>query len=116
MDGTPFVVIADWQVVYPDPLTLAAGETVTLGQRDTEWPGWIWCVNGAGQGGWVPEQVIDIHDAHGTLRQAYTALELAVKAGEWVNVQQRINGWAWCVNAEGASGWVPERNLSGEAP
>jgi uncharacterized protein YgiM (DUF1202 family) len=104
-------VIADWQVKYSDPLILRAGEGVTLGERDTEWPGWIWCINEAGKGGWVPEQYIEIRDTRGVARQDYSAIELAVKAGEQVRVGQRLNGWAWCTNASGQSGWVPERNL-----
>lgn len=105
-------VVQDWQVVYPDPLTLSAGEEVTLGRRDTEWLGWIWCVNRAGQGGWVPEQYVEIRDDRCVARQAYTAAELAVKAGESVMIGQRINDWAWCTNANGESGWVPERILA----
>jgi hypothetical protein len=105
------IVITDWQVMYPDPLMLGVGEAVRLGQRDTEWPGWIWCVGTAGPGGWVPEQYIEIHDSQGVMRQDYTAAELAVRAGEPVTAGQRVNGWAWCTNAQGESGWVPERNL-----
>ncbi len=104
-------VIADWQVKYSDPLILRAGEVVTLGQRDTEWPGWVWCTNQEGKGGWVPEQYIEEHESGGTVRNNYTAVELAVGVGEEVRLGQRLNGWVWCTNANGQSGWVPERNL-----
>ncbi len=70
-------VIANWPGKHLDPLILRAGEGVTLGQRDTEWPGWIWCVNGAGQrvngwawrtnakreSGWVPERNLALKES-----------------------------------------------------
>ena len=104
-------VIAAWQVTYSDPLTLRAGEEVTVGKHDTEWPGWVWCTNRAGKGGWVPEQYIEEHGSEGAARYDYTAVELAVNVGDELLVGQRINGWVWCTNANGQSGWVPERNL-----
>ncbi len=104
-------VIADWQVKDSDPLILRAGEGVTLGQHDTEWPGWIWCINDAGKSGWVPEQYIEAHGSEGVARYDYTAVELAVNVGDELLVGQRLKGWAWCTNASGQSGWVPERNL-----
>jgi len=35
----------------------------------------------------------------------------AVNVGDELLVGQRLNGWVWCTNANGQSGWVPERNL-----
>jgi hypothetical protein len=39
-------------------LRLHAGEEVTVGRRDDEWPAFVWCTTGAGEEGWVPERYL----------------------------------------------------------
>ncbi len=104
-------VIQEWQVLYPDPIVLKAGEEVKLGQLDTEWPGWVWCVSEAGKGGWVPEKIIESHDERGRALADYTAAELAVGVGEELTLHNEESGWYWATNEAGQSGWVPASHV-----
>jgi hypothetical protein len=48
-------VVAAWTASYDPALKVARGERVAPGRTDPENPGWRWCVNGEGLGGWLPE-------------------------------------------------------------
>ena len=107
--GSQAQVIQAWKVTYPDPLTLQAGEQVQTGERDAEWPGWIWCTNTQGREGWAPLSYLEMDAAGLTARarQDYTAAELEVQPGERLVIQQVESGWGWVTNELGISGWVP---------
>src|ERR671913_95674 len=45
MGVVPARVIRDYSAQYPDPISVRAGETIHLGQRDTDYPGWIWATS-----------------------------------------------------------------------
>lgn len=96
-----------YQRAYPDPLTLSAGEAVTLGRRDDEWVGWVWCTDHAGKGGWAPERWIEQDGDTGQMRGAYTAAELTADVGEELTVELEESGWLWAVNQRGEKGWIP---------
>ena len=97
---------------YPNPITFRAGERVTLGHRDDEYPGWIWTTTGDGNAGWAPEQLFEMApDAAGVAREDYTARELNTVAGELVLPMRELNGWAWVRDLRGDSGWVPLETL-----
>jgi hypothetical protein len=36
-----YQVIADYDSPYTEPFFLKKGETVQIGRRDNEWPGWV---------------------------------------------------------------------------
>jgi hypothetical protein len=101
------VVVAPYTAAYPQPLTVQAGEVVTLGRRDPDGPGWIWCVSAAGVGGWVPQAWLQLGHGTGRALRAYTARELTVAEGEQVHIHGEESGWYWATTASGATGWVP---------
>jgi SH3-like domain-containing protein len=95
---------------YPDPVSFASGEALRIGDRDTEYPGWIWVAAADGREGWAPEQYLDLEA--GVARVDYTARELDVDPGEQLVVLKRLNDWAWVRNAGGECGWVPLKVLA----
>lgn len=102
-----------WRATHEPALRVEAGERLAVGRRDDEWPGWVWCENAAGLGGWLPEEVV----GGGRALAAFDARELTVAAGEALEPGERCAGWTWCRGARGAEGWVPDRCLGErEAP
>ncbi|MDX1521081.1 MAG: SH3 domain-containing protein [Anaerolineae bacterium] len=104
-------VIADHTSAYPDPLTLVEGEVVTVGQHDTQWPGFVWCTNADGKGGWVPDRYLTRQGEAGVINCAYTAAELTVVVDDEVTILKEESDWAWCLHLNGDAGWVPLDNL-----
>ena len=52
-------VIADHQALYPDPLSVEAGELLIISEKVDYWNDnlnwvWIWCTDARGKTGWVP--------------------------------------------------------------
>ena len=110
----PLVVIQSHSRTYPDPIAVTEGEQVAAGERDN--PGghegyWIWCTNGAGKSGWIPEQFLDIADGTAIALVDCDAIELTVAAGDRLMGGEPVNGWVWCVTEDDDAGWVPVDNL-----
>jgi hypothetical protein len=106
-------VVNLWTVRYPDPVELAAGDQVTLGKQDSEYPGWIWGTSmPSGKSGWIPETYLAIDDDIGVARRGYTAREIAVEEGEIVLVLEELLGWCWVLRADGHQGWMPGGHLA----
>lgn len=105
-------VKTEWKVMYFDPINVKAGDPVTLGKTDPEWPGWQWCTNQQGKSGWVPISYIEMNDGStGVMRDAFTAKELDIVVGEEVKLHKLESGWYWASNQKGATGWIPVRNV-----
>lgn len=102
-------VTADYSRAYPDPIAVSCGEALAIGEEDSEYPGWIWCTNCAGKSGWVPLACVDRSAARAIYD--YSAAELTVREGDTVTLHKSENGWAWCANQAGESGWVPLAHL-----
>jgi hypothetical protein len=96
--------------VYTDPIAIQAGDPLTLGLEDDEYPGWIWCTDPHGRSGWAPLAIIN-RDAAVALED-YSAAELSAAAGEVLVVEREESGWAFCRNAAGERGWLPLANLA----
>ena len=95
-------------------ITLSVGENVEVGKEDTSnpaWKKWVWCVSKSGLTGWVPKQVLRIEGNIGTVIKGYTSVELHVQPNDELTIHNHLNGWAWCTDASGADGWVPEENF-----
>ncbi len=107
----PALIVADYTTKFVDPLKVRAGETVTLGEKDTEWPGWIWGTTSSGKSGWVPESYLEVDGERGVMKFDYDASELTVKVGDTVTVLKEESGWYWCANMKGETGWVPRENV-----
>lgn len=101
--------IHEWQIHYPDPIAFEAGDRLTLGQRDDQWPGWVWCTNTEGKSGWVPEAYVDTMT--GVAKRSYTARELALAVGDLLSLHYEEAGWYWATNQSGQSGWAPASHL-----
>ncbi|MBN1659203.1 MAG: hypothetical protein JXA93_12415 [Anaerolineae bacterium] len=104
-------VLSDYQTPYPDPIVLHADDQVAVEERESEWPGWIWCSAPTGKSGWVPERYLERCGNRASVLRDYDATELTVHAGEAVTATTHEAGWRWCTNAHGESGWVPDEYL-----
>ena len=85
---------------------------MTVGKRDTEYPGWVWCTEKSGKSGWVPENYLAIEGDQGVMRRDYDATELTIGAGETVALLGSESGWGWCRTVDGREGWLPLELLS----
>ena len=95
---------------YPDPIDFEAGDPLTLGERDEEYPGWIRVTTRDGNRGWAPEQYIEIESpGRGVATTRYTARELNTVAGETLLCHRELNDWLWVENRRGETGWVPRQ-------
>ena len=118
-------VIRDHEAAYPEPLIVKTGEVLTITTRQSEWPGWRWCVNTAGRGGWVPQAWIE-RDGKGNgdgdgkgdgkgdgdvgrMLRDYDATELTARVGERLTIELAESGWLWCINEPGEHGWIPQQ-------
>ena len=99
-------IIADYDSAYTEPFFLKQGEMVQIGRRDDEWPGWVWCTNGAGDSRWVPKAYLR---SDGLVMRDYESTELTVKKGDVLTAVFAESGWLWCTNQSGHSGWVPQK-------
>ncbi|QIM15652.1 hypothetical protein G7067_03235 [Leucobacter insecticola] len=107
-----YIVTADHEIPTRAPLKIAPGEEVSIGDRDTEWPAFVFVTAPTGTG-WVPARHINERGSTGTVLVAYDTTELPVSAGEMVEALSNDpeSGWAWCRNQSGREGWVPHRVL-----
>ncbi len=93
---------------YPDPVRFRRGDSVRLGDRDPDFPGWIRATDAEGRTGWAPEALLDRQETHEAIAVAdYDATELNVSPGEQLTVRRELAGWYWVCNEQGDLGWVP---------
>jgi hypothetical protein len=104
-------VISAYQSAYPDPLVIKVGEELTVGEKESEWSGWVWCTNQNGKGGWVPKKYVKHKGDIWVARFDYDATELSVDIGEELIMGYEESGWIWCANQQGQHGWVPADHL-----
>ncbi|MFX1346324.1 MAG: SH3 domain-containing protein [Promethearchaeota archaeon] len=104
-------VIADYKTPFPDPLKLQKYDVVRTEEKESEWPGWVWCISKEGKEGWIPNNYLDIQGNIAKLNQNYDATELTVTLGEELIIENQESGWVWVSNKEGKRGWVPLKNI-----
>ena len=104
-------VIAKYQSPYSDPVIFSAGEELTIGEKESEWSGWLWCTNRGGKSRWVTETYIERKGDTGVMRCDYEATELSVNVGEELVLGKEESDWIWCTNQAGKSGWAPMDNV-----
>ena len=94
------------------PLRLAVGTEVTVGERDTEWPEFVFVTTTTGAG-WVPARHLSRDSGKAVVQTAYDTTELATRAGEVLEIvaEDRQSGWLWCRSGDGQEGWVPLTTL-----
>ena len=109
----PARVLKSYTTQYPDPIVLSKGDAVVVGERDTDFPGWIWATAVAtGKSGWVPEHFLLITGELAESRRDYSARELTVSEGDIVTIREEILGWALVETEAGGAGWVPLSHLA----
>jgi hypothetical protein len=97
-------------------IRVARGETVNLGDRDRDWPQFVWTTisreNAAeGDGGWVPAALFDRDHGPATALSDYDTRELDAATDEMLSLHYELAQWWWAENAQGAQGWIPARAL-----
>ncbi len=90
---------------YPNPISFDEGESLLIGELDTEFPNWIRVQTIDGNEGWAPTQYIDLESS--TAIQDYSAYELNVNIGDCVNVLFELNEWSMIESTIGKQGWIP---------
>lgn len=105
-------VVRAYRTQYANPIRFAAGDVVTLGARDTEWPAFAWTTTADGNAGWAPvDWLKPLGDGRAEALRDYSAQELDVDAGDEVVLHSELGGWWWCEAADGRCGHVPSEHL-----
>ena len=96
------------EVPSREPIRLEPGDGVTVGERDTQWPAFVFVTSASGEG-WVPARHLSAEVGTASVINAYNTTELTLAAGDEVSVLERddASGWWWCRRTDGAEGWVP---------
>jgi hypothetical protein len=109
------VVVARSPHQIPDrpPIRVEVGDRVNVGERDSEWPAFVF-VTAQNGSGWVPERHLDRQGSSAVVIEGYDTTELPTEEGEKLEVlhEDLTSGWLWCRARNGGEGWVPERTLS----
>jgi len=95
------------------PIQVMRGQRVQAGQRDTEWPEFVFVIADGGAG-WVPGRFLDTSSDPALVLADYDTTELATTAGEALTLVEGDDrsGWAWLRNEAGQEGWVPLRTVA----
>ena len=110
----PASAARDYAAQYPDPIDVAAGESVRVERPDEENPSWWWCVADDGRAGWVPGTNLDptpTAGANSRVQRSYSARELSVTRGEPLVILEEFADWLLVRNTAGARGWVPASHI-----
>lgn len=97
------------------PLQLTVGEEVQVGDRDTEWPEFVFITARHGTG-WVPARHLSRPSEPAVVQTTYNTTELSTRVGEVLEVvaEDPVSGWLWCRSLRGGGrqqGWVPIRTV-----
>lgn len=105
-------LVRDYRTTFANPIGFAAGEVVRLGERDGEWPAFVWVETADGNAGWAPHGWLrPLGDGRAEALSDYSARELDADAGDIVLLHSELGGWWWAERADGAQGWLPARDL-----
>ena len=105
------VVIASHRAPDRPPIRVEPGDNVTLGERDSEWPQFVWTALATGLGGWMPTVLFDRDQGEAIAMQPYDTRELDADEGESLVLHHELADWWWAENMQGTSGWIPGRVL-----
>lgn len=98
-----YIVIKPHLSEFPAPIRLKAGDKFLVGEKyagPENWSDWYLCRAIDQEPGWVPKQVIVLHDdGSGTASMDYTAQEMNVDEGETVEGGRLLNGWVWLLSS-----------------
>ncbi|WP_028672468.1 SH3 domain-containing protein [Saccharospirillum impatiens] len=101
--------IRNHQSNYPDPISFKSGDTLDIGELDTEYDGWVRVTDPRGKEGWAPLSLINItaENSSGFATGDYSAKELDINREDRVLVHYEHCQWSWVEHAEKGMGWVP---------
>lgn len=107
-------VVATAAHEIPDrpPVQLRVGQRVEVGDRDTEWPEFVF-VTASNGCGWVPARHLSAQAGTAVVLTEYETTELPTHVGEVLDVvaEDSASGWVWCRSPGGREGWVPMKTL-----
>jgi len=109
--GSRCRVIKAYEAEFPVPLAFSKGEMLVVEERETTFPGWLWCTNDRGESRWVPVAFLerDRDGSRARMNRDYDSRELSVEVGETLIVEERVSEWLWCLQEKSRlRGWVPE--------
>ncbi len=100
---------------YPHPIAVRKGEAVAILRESVQedgWTGWTFCGTASGEG-WIPRELIAVHDGTGILLDDYCAEEFDLETGDMLMPEKEINGWIWCAKAgrPDKMAWAPLDHL-----
>lgn len=106
-------VAVDHVIPERPPLQVEPGQRLGVGDRDTEWPAFVFVTTDTGSG-WVPSRHLHIDGSTALVRVGYDTTELPATVGEELEIvlDDPESGWAWCRAGDGREGWVPHRALA----
>ena len=97
----------DYRPEHRDAIAFAAGDRITLGRPDADWPGYVEATDARGRRGRVP---LDRLDGDLAVRE-FDGRQLEGNGGDTVQLLELVGGWWWAENAIGEKGWLPEHAL-----
>lgn len=101
------------QIPSRPPIQIAVGDEVTVGDRDQEWPAFVFVTTSKGSG-WVPARHLSTSSGSAVVVDAYDTTELPTEVGDDLEVihEDPDSGWLWCRSAVGREGWVPIKTIT----
>lgn len=108
--------IRPYRTQHPEPIAFAAGDTVRTGERDREWPAFVWATAADGRAGWAPlDWLRPLGEGRAVALRDYSARELDADEGDALELLHELGGWWWARHADGREGWLPADALRIEA-
>jgi hypothetical protein len=94
------------------PVQLKAGDEVEVGERDTEWPEFVFVTAGH-CAGWVPSRHLSSSSGPAVVKIPYDTTELPTEVGDVLLVvaEDLPSGWLWCRSGSGREGWIPVKTV-----
>lgn len=116
-DSWRVTAIVGHEVPDRAPLRLSVGDHVAVGERDTEWPEFVFVTAESGTG-WVPARHLSQPSGAAVVQTAYDTTELPTRPGDPLEVltEDLASGWLWCRAVDGREGWVPVRTVQDDGP
>ena len=100
------------EISQPHPMRVDIGDRVVVGERDADWPAFVF-VTGDGGSGRVPLRYLSRARPVAVVNTPYDTSELPTREGDVIEVvrEDRASGWLWCRSLDGRQGWVPATSL-----
>ena len=105
-------VVKPYATSYPTPIVVKQGECLIVGDKVSEFPGWLWCTDRQGRSGWVPKRYVQRSGNDTTMLNDYNATELTVETGEILTLCEEESGWLLCERSDGTVGWIPKDHVA----